>query len=146
MNALTVVHISDAEMQLQWLSNTSNDMIADSALALLLGIDASPATVKSKFELMVALTAVTNHPHSHSHSHSHSQSHTADFDRLHTFLTAHFGNVSEPRHTVDGGSEDELLVMDVDVDGVIARIDLISMVRHFLGITNSRLLQVRVIR
>jgi len=32
--------------ELQWSSNTSNDMIADSALALLLGIDTSPATVK----------------------------------------------------------------------------------------------------
>jgi cleavage and polyadenylation specificity factor subunit 3 len=49
MNALTIVQTSDVEMQLQWLANTSNDMIADSALALLLGIDSSPATVKRMF-------------------------------------------------------------------------------------------------
>jgi hypothetical protein len=47
---------------------------------------------------------------------------------LRTFLTAHFGKVSEPKHAVADGEEDELLVMDVDVDGNVASIDLISMV------------------
>lgn len=49
MNAVRVVRMSDTEIQMQWVSNTSNDMIADSALVVLLGIDASPATVKSGF-------------------------------------------------------------------------------------------------
>lgn len=48
MNAVRVVRISDVEVQMQWASNTSNDMIADSALVVLLGIDTSPATVKRK--------------------------------------------------------------------------------------------------
>lgn len=48
MNAVRVVRMSDTEIQMQWVSNTSNDMIADSALVVLLGIDASPATVKSE--------------------------------------------------------------------------------------------------
>lgn len=54
------------------------------------------------------------------------------------FLEAHFGEVSIPRTEVPEGEEDDLLVMDVTVDGVIASIDLISMVRpphiqHFTG-------------
>jgi hypothetical protein len=48
MNAVSLVQISDTVAELQWSSSTSNDMIADSALALLLGIDTSPATVKRK--------------------------------------------------------------------------------------------------
>lgn len=49
MHAVNLVQVSETVAELQWESNTSNDMIADSALALLLGIDASPATVKRKF-------------------------------------------------------------------------------------------------
>ena len=46
MNAVQLVQVSDTAAELRWASNTSNDMIADSALALLLSIDSSPATVK----------------------------------------------------------------------------------------------------
>ncbi|ORY23435.1 Endoribonuclease YSH1 [Naematelia encephala] len=133
MNAVDLVQISETVAELQWSSSTSNDMIADSTLALLLGIDASPATVK-----------LTSNPHSHSHSHSHSYSHSettttqsqsstrqvldlSDFARLHMFLQAHFGDVSEPRTSVPEGDEDDLLVIKVNVDEVIARLDLISM-------------------
>lgn len=52
MNAINVVRMSDVEVQMQWVSNTSNDMIADSALVVLLGIDTSPATVKSELVLL----------------------------------------------------------------------------------------------
>lgn len=44
------------------------------------------------------------------------------------FLEAHFGSVSTPKTSVEDGEEDELLVMDVVVDDVVARVDLISMV------------------
>jgi hypothetical protein len=44
------------------------------------------------------------------------------------FLEAHFGEVTRPASTVPEGSEDDLLVMRVTVDGVVASIDLISMV------------------
>lgn len=46
MNAVKLVQISPTVAELQWKASTSNDMIADSALAVLLSIDASPATVK----------------------------------------------------------------------------------------------------
>ena len=36
------------QMLLEWMGGSSNDMVADSVLALLMGIDTSPASVKSK--------------------------------------------------------------------------------------------------
>lgn len=147
MNALKVVHVSETEARLEWVANTSNDMIADSALALLLGIDSSPATVKRKPRPCALLISVTSTPHSHSHSHTHSHpdstavvphesnnhfypGNNPEFDTLHLFLSAHFGQVSKPLVEVVDGEEDELLVMDVQVDDKIARVDLISMVRE----------------
>lgn len=47
MGAVTVVQTREYEVALEWESNAANDMIADSVLALILGIDASPASVKS---------------------------------------------------------------------------------------------------
>ncbi|TXT04239.1 hypothetical protein VHUM_04237 [Vanrija humicola] len=116
MNAVRVVRISDVEIQMQWVSNTSNDMIADSALVVLLGIDTSPATVK-----------LTSSSHKHSHKHSHGEGEAHDFETLHMFLEAHFGDVSHPETQVADGDEDNLLVMKVTVDGVVATVDLISM-------------------
>jgi len=52
MNAVRLVQVSTTAAELQWSSSTSHDMIADSALAVLLSIDASPATVKCKFNLI----------------------------------------------------------------------------------------------
>jgi cleavage and polyadenylation specificity factor subunit 3 len=82
---------------------------------------------------------VTSNPHPHScHAHPHPQTHShaapsvkgnGSFDDLRLFLEAHFGEVTAPKRTVEDGDEDELLVMDVDVDGTKARVDLISMVR-----------------
>lgn len=46
MNAVQLSRVSTTVGELRWSSDTSNDMIADSALAVLLGIDSSPATVK----------------------------------------------------------------------------------------------------
>lgn len=140
MNAVQLSQVSTTVAELRWESNTSNDMIADSALALLLGIDSSPATVKRKSGLPMRLTIVTSnlHPHSHSHSHSHALSHavtngengdasdTEDFERLRRFLTAHFGDVSMPSEDDD----DALLMIDIKVDNLEARVDLITMVRN----------------
>ena len=77
------------------------------------------------------------HPHSH-HTHSHPQTngqtngnghgHPDEFAILHMFLGAHFGDVSNPRKISSDGDEDELMTMDVAMDGTVARIDLLSMV------------------
>jgi cleavage and polyadenylation specificity factor subunit 3 len=75
----------------------------------------------------------TAHPHSHGHSHhSHDGSikdrgtaaTAAEFQDLHLFLSSHFGNVTQ---SILKGDEDDLLTMDVTVDGVKARLDLITM-------------------
>lgn len=49
-----------------------------------------------------------------------------DYERLRMFLEAHFGDVTVP----NTGEEEDWLVMDVKVDDVVARVDLISMVRQ----------------
>ena len=144
MNAVEVVQMSETVAELRWTSGASNDMIADSALALLLGIDSSPATVKRESPLLeIWISGLTRdtvtanpHPHSHSHSHPHhgskingSNGHASppnpEFEKLHLFLSAHFGDVTLPSTSDD---DDDLLVMDVTVDKSKARVDLISMV------------------
>lgn len=46
MNVLDVKRGGERQVVLEWDSSASNDMIADSALALIVGIDKSPASVK----------------------------------------------------------------------------------------------------
>ena len=46
MGAVDVKQTSEHELTLEWDSSASNDMIADSTLALITGIDKSPASVK----------------------------------------------------------------------------------------------------
>ena len=46
MNAVDVKQPEQALVVLEWIGGSTSDMIADSVLALLLGIDRSPATVK----------------------------------------------------------------------------------------------------
>ena len=46
MSAVDVKHTKEHELTLEWDSSASNDMIADSTLALITGIDKSPASVK----------------------------------------------------------------------------------------------------
>lgn len=120
MNAITIIRLSEQELQLLWLANNSSDMIADSALALISGIDYNFATIK-----------MTSRPHDHSHPHPHAQQKSSlaeDVKRLRTFLLAHFGNVSEPLMDEQAGKEDDLLVMEVEVDEKVARLDLVTMV------------------
>lgn len=42
-------HTQEHELTLEWESSSSNDMIADSTLALITSIDSSPASAKCKF-------------------------------------------------------------------------------------------------
>lgn len=45
---MSIIRVSEQELQLVWAANASNDMIADSALAVLSGIDYNFATIKSE--------------------------------------------------------------------------------------------------
>ncbi len=49
MDAVTIIQVAERELRLEWVTNASNDIIADSALALLCGIDSNFATIKSKW-------------------------------------------------------------------------------------------------
>ena len=51
MGAVDVKHTQEHELTLEWDSSASNDMIADSCLALILEIDKSPASVKRKIHV-----------------------------------------------------------------------------------------------
>ncbi|KAG8744464.1 endoribonuclease ysh1 [Ceratobasidium sp. 414] len=89
MNAVDVKLASEQELVLEWVAGASSDMIADATVALILGIDRSPASVK-----------LTSHAHSHAHPHSHDPSmtdpdeHAAErLQHVVEFLGAHFGDV-----------------------------------------------------
>ncbi|KZT29191.1 Metallo-hydrolase/oxidoreductase [Neolentinus lepideus HHB14362 ss-1] len=126
MGVVDVKHTNGHELTLEWDSSASNDMIADSTLALISGIDKSPASVK-----------LTTHPHSHSHPHADADDEHANvtrIQRLAMFLEAHFGDVElhmpdEPGPVPDEDGEDgdgdaSLLVR---LDEADARINLVTM-------------------
>lgn len=46
MGAVDVKQTGEHELTLEWDASASNDMVADAALALITGIDKSPASVK----------------------------------------------------------------------------------------------------
>jgi len=49
MNAITISRQSDQVLELEWTSSASHDMIADSALGVLSGMDNNFATIKSEW-------------------------------------------------------------------------------------------------
>ncbi|KAF9010685.1 beta-lactamase-like protein [Cyathus striatus] len=131
MGVIDVKHTQEHELTLEWESSASNDMIADSTLALITGIDKSPASVK-----------LTSHQHSHSHSKSHSHPHADHEDpssvtriqRIAMFLEAHFGEVElhmpdeEELQDLEHGEEhDHEPSLLVRLDEADARINLLSL-------------------
>ncbi|PSS37824.1 hypothetical protein PHLCEN_2v292 [Hermanssonia centrifuga] len=133
MGTVDVKQTSEHELTLEWDSSASNDMIADSTLALITGIDKSPASVK-----------MTTHAHSHSHSHSHAPEHPhphADIEgesavvtrihRLAMFLEAHFGEVElhmpEETGEVEQGEDSHEPSLLVRLDEADALVNLLSL-------------------
>ncbi|GLB45057.1 putative CPSF73-100_C [Lyophyllum shimeji] len=119
MKAVDVKHTNDHELTLEWESSASNDMIADSTLALITGIDKSPASVK-----------LTTQPHKHAHAHAptgthpHADNEAAPFvriQRLIMFLEAHFGKVE--LHMPDAADEERELGEDSHDPWLIVRLD-----------------------
>lgn len=60
MGRLDVKQGGQQQVLLEWESSATNDMIADSALALILGIDSSPATIKSRILSKVSTLEYAN--------------------------------------------------------------------------------------
>jgi len=125
MGAVDVKHTQEHELTLEWESSSSNDMIADSTLALITGIDKSPASVK----------LTTQPSHSHPHPHADIDSASADMTRIQRlvmFLEAHFGDVElhmpeEVEDDPEQGEDSNEPSLLVSLDEVEARINLISM-------------------
>ncbi|KAG5642485.1 endoribonuclease ysh1 [Asterophora parasitica] len=132
MGAIDVKQTKDQELTLEWESSASNDMIADSTLALITGIDKSPASVK-------LTTQPHSHEHTHSHEHPHSDHHTETspfirIQRLIMFLEAHFGTVDlhipnpdDDEENVEQGEDDHDPWMNVRLDEADARINLLTL-------------------
>ncbi|KAJ7181630.1 beta-lactamase-like protein [Mycena crocata] len=132
MGAIDIKQTQEHELTLEWDSSASNDMLADSTLALITGIDRSPASVK-----------LTSQPHTHE-KHSHPPHPHADREdtgaltrikRIAWFLEAQFGDVNVELHMPDETSQDELEqgeddpqpALVVRLDEAIAQIDLLTL-------------------
>ncbi|KZT10629.1 uncharacterized protein LAESUDRAFT_741096 [Laetiporus sulphureus 93-53] len=126
MGAVDVKQTQEHELTLEWDSSASNDMIADSTLALIVGIDKSPASVK-----LTTNTHAHTHTHAPEHPHPHADVENASAEvtriqRLAMFLEAHFGEVElhMPEETDEQEQDDEnhepaLLVRLDEADAVI---------------------------
>ncbi|KAG9045211.1 endoribonuclease ysh1 [Tulasnella sp. UAMH 9824] len=109
MGAVHVKHISETELMLEWIASASNDMIADSVIAVLMGIDSSPASVKltnsphghhhveaTSEDVRPSDKRQTPHPHANKgqgHSYSPEEAAVLRLERIVHFLEAHFGDV-----------------------------------------------------
>ncbi|KAF8971137.1 beta-lactamase-like protein [Flammula alnicola] len=115
MGVVDVKHTGEHELTLEWESSSSNDMIADSTLALITGIDKSPASVK-----------LTTGSHSHTHTHPHADpedesSERMRISRLAMFLEAHFGEVEF--HMPEVSEEEPELGEDARDASLLVRLD-----------------------
>ena len=48
MSTVDLKAVGKHELAIEWIGSVTNDMIADSVIALVLGVDRSPASVKRK--------------------------------------------------------------------------------------------------
>ncbi|EST07447.1 RNA-metabolising metallo-beta-lactamase [Kalmanozyma brasiliensis GHG001] len=69
MGAVDVRQSAKHELLVEWVSSIANDMVADSIVALLLGIDSAPSSVK-----------MTMHSHKHHHHHGETKAEGSDED------------------------------------------------------------------
>ncbi|KAF8844707.1 Metallo-hydrolase/oxidoreductase [Paxillus ammoniavirescens] len=125
MGVVDVKHTAEHELTLEWDSSASNDMIADSTLALITGIDKSPASVK---------LTTQSCSHAHPHADSHSESSYTRIQRLAWFLEAHFGEVElhmpdeDEQANEQGEDADHDPALIVRVDDADAHINLVTLI------------------
>ncbi|KAI6046150.1 beta-lactamase-like protein [Pisolithus marmoratus] len=96
MGVVDLKHTAEHELTLEWDSSASNDMIADSTLTLITGIDTSPASVKLTSQSCA---------HVHPHADSKNESSYTRIQILAEFLENHFGEVE--LHMPDATGEDQ---------------------------------------
>lgn len=107
---------SQFEYLLEWKSGTANDMVADSCLALLLGIEGMPSSVK----------ATMCEAHNHDDKHDEQARHPCTDDAVDTlsrteqlaaFLEAHFGHVQEIMIGGEGPQNGGMSTDEEEADG-----------------------------
>lgn len=49
MSTVDIKAAGKHDLAIEWVGSVTNDMVADSVIALVLGVDGSPASVKSAF-------------------------------------------------------------------------------------------------
>ncbi|KAJ7218082.1 beta-lactamase-like protein [Mycena pura] len=127
MGAVDVKQTQEHELTLEWESSASNDMLADSTMALITGIDKSPASVK-----------LTSQPHSHAeldlqpHPHVDCEDPVTRATRIAWFLEAHFGDLElhfpdQSQDELEQGEEDNEPSLKVHLDETSAQINLVSL-------------------
>ncbi|KAF7296571.1 hypothetical protein HMN09_01064200 [Mycena chlorophos] len=112
MDAITLTHTQEYELTLEWESSAQNDMLADSALALIVGIEKSPASLK-----------VSSCPQAHEHPHSDHNAVSTREQRLAWFLEAHFEDVR-----LHAGEGDEGSNITIAIDGNVATVDVDTLI------------------
>jgi cleavage and polyadenylation specificity factor subunit 3 len=143
MGIVDVKHVQEHEVVLEWSSGASNDMIADSTLALLTSADCSPASVKRAFLSLLAsgrsdCLSVTTHSHKHHHVHAdleHDTNGMHRIERLAMFLEQHFNDsesgvefhMPDPSMAEDEPTEEQGPAFIISLDGATARIDVQAM-------------------
>jgi cleavage and polyadenylation specificity factor subunit 3 len=145
MGSVDIKHTKEDELTLEWESSVTTDMIADSTLALILGIESSPASVKREFRLLAdspfnktyLYPLVTHSPHSRSHVHADQDDEELmqqiRYEGLAAFLESHFGyaeiylpdeNAKDVK--AEDGNDDPAII--IKVDDLEARVNLVDLV------------------
>lgn len=141
METVDVKHVDKHALAIEWVGGVTNDMIVDSVLAVVLGIDGSPASVKRECSLrldwslaprrltrLLDLAETTeDHPHQHHHHH-----------HRHPYAEP----PSPPRHTrsieastsSDGVKKEEEEEMEAEASTLPSRLDrLIAFLDSYFG-------------
>ncbi|GAA5833228.1 hypothetical protein JCM9279_001462 [Rhodotorula babjevae] len=108
METVDVKMVDKHELAIEWVGGVTNDMIADSVLAVVLGIEGSPASVKKTTE---------DHPHHHHHHHPHPYAEPPS-------PSAPLSDVDEPSTSApDADADEEAAVLPSRLDRLIAFLD-----------------------
>ncbi|KAK4694158.1 hypothetical protein P7C70_g8785, partial [Phenoliferia sp. Uapishka_3] len=134
METVDVKAVGKHDLAVEWVGSVSNDMVADSVIALVLGVDGSPASVKR---------TSSGHGHSHAHPHPNTEPPTppqsphpsqkeaesteeedelntlpSRLDRLIAFLDSYFGHVEliEPSPLPPSTSADVAMSVELELD------------------------------
>lgn len=125
MGSVDVKHTKEDELTLEWESSVTTDMIADSTLALILGIESSPASVKLTLSQQ-------SHSHVHADQDDEELMQQIRYEGLAAFLESHFGyaEIYLPEDDAkdikgDDGKDEPAII--VKVDDSVARVNLVDL-------------------